>query len=78
MGTKLAGKANILGGIIFYVWYFIEWLIKLIISGFTLGKIKAYQSISFEQEAFKNDQNLKYATYRKKFNWLKYIFKIVV
>jgi putative Mn2+ efflux pump MntP len=24
MGTKLAGKANILGGIIFYVWYFIE------------------------------------------------------
>lgn len=70
-------KLYILGGIIFYIWYFIEWLIKLIISGFTLGKVKAYKSISFEQCAYHNDQNLGYLTYRKRFHWLKYVFKLV-
>ena len=67
----------VLGGIIFYIWYFIEWLIKLIISGFTFGKVKAYKSISFEQCAYHNDQNLGYLTYRKRFHWLKYVFKLV-
>jgi hypothetical protein len=70
-------KFYILGGIIFYIWYFIEWLIKLLISGFTLGKVKAYRSISFEQCAYENDQNLKYRKYRKRFHWLKYVFKVV-
>lgn len=70
-------KLYILGGIIFYIWYFIEWLIKLIISGFTLGKVKAYQSISFEQEAYQREQNLKYLKNRKRFNWIKYLFKVV-
>lgn len=70
-------KLYVLGGIIFYILYFIEWLIKLIISGFTLGKVKAYRSISFEQEAFTNDQTLKYRTYRKRFHWLKYVFKVI-
>lgn len=67
----------VLGGIIFYIWYFIEWLIKLIISGFTFGKVKAYKSVSFEQCAYHNDQNLRYLTYRKRFHWLKYVFKLV-
>jgi hypothetical protein len=57
--------------------YFIEWLIKLIISAFTLGKVKAYRSISFEQEAYQNEKDFKYRDSRKRFNWLKYIFKIV-
>lgn len=70
-------KLYVLGGIIFYIWYFIEWLIKLLISGFTLGKVKAYRSISFEQEAYENDQTLKYRTYRKRFHWLKYVFKVI-
>ena len=70
-------KLYILGGIVFYIWYFIEWLIKLIISGFTLGKVKAYRSISFEQEAYQNDQTLRYLTYRRRFSWLKYVFKLV-
>lgn len=70
-------KLYVLGGIVFYIWYFIEWLIKLLISGFTLGKVKAYRSISFEQEAFTNDQTLKYRTYRKRFHWLKYVFKVI-
>lgn len=67
----------VLGGIIFYIWYFVEWLFKLIISGFTFGKVKAYKSISFEQCAYHNDQNLGYLTYRKRFHWLKYVFKLV-
>lgn len=70
-------KLYILGGIVFYMAYFIEWLIKLILSILTLGKVKAYRSISFEQEAYQNDQNLKYLTYRKRFHWLKYLFKLV-
>lgn len=70
-------KLYILGGIIFYMVYFIEWLIKLIISGFTLGKVKAYKSISFEQESYQNERDLEYLTRRRRFNWLDRIFKIV-
>lgn len=70
-------KLYILGGVVFYMAYFIEWLIKLIISGFTLGKVKAYKSISFEQEAYQNEKDFKYRDNRKRFNWLKYIFKVV-
>lgn len=61
-------KLYILGGIIFYMIYFIEWLIKLIISGFTLGKVKAYKSISFEQESYQNERDLEYLTRRRRFN----------
>lgn len=53
---------TIFGGCIFYILYFIEWLIKLVISGFTLGKVKAYRSVSFEQEAYNNQY---YYTYQK-------------
>lgn len=69
-------KLQILGGCVFYVLYFIEWLIKLIISGFTLGKVKAYYSISFECEAYDNDRNHDYLKTRKRFAWTKYIFKL--
>lgn len=70
-------KLYILGGIVFYMAYFIEWLIKLIISAFTLGKVKAYRSISFEQEAYQNEKDLKYRGNRKRFCWLKYMFKLM-
>ena len=70
-------KFQILGGIIFYLLYFIEWLFKLIISGFTFGKIKAYKSISFEQEAYNNELISDYPVIRKRFAWTQYIFKIV-
>ena len=70
-------KLYIIGGCIFYVLYFLEWLIKLIISGFTLGKVKAYRSISFEIEAFENEKSKNYLENRKRFNWVKNIFKIV-
>lgn len=64
-----------LGYIIFYLLYFIEWLIKLFISIFTGNN--AYYSISFEQEAYLNQDNLNYQDTRKRFAWIKYIFKMV-
>lgn len=71
-------KLQILGFIIFYIIYFIEWLIKLIISLFTLGRVKAYRSISFEQEAYSNEEDYTYQDMRKPFSWIKYIFKLIV
>lgn len=68
---------TIFGGCIFYILYFIEWLIKLVISGFTLGKVKAYRSVSFEQEAYNNQYYYTYQKNRKRFAWFKYVFKLV-
>lgn len=59
-----------LGYIFFYIWYFIEWLIQLILHGST-----AYYWISFEREAYDNDKNYKYLNRRKHYNWLKYYGK---
>lgn len=70
-------KLYILGGCIFYILYFIEWLIKAIISLFTGFKIKAYYSISFEQEAENNEKDLNYLKTRKRFSWIKNIFKVI-
>lgn len=52
----------------FYVWYLIEWLWKTAIFG-SLG----YYMISFEREAYFNDQDLKYIVTRKIYSWFKYI-----
>lgn len=56
--------------IFFYIWYLLEWIIKL----FIYGK-NAYYNISFEREAYKNSSNNKYLISRKKYLWVKYIFK---
>lgn len=60
-----------------YILHFIEWLIKLVISGFTLGKVKAYRSVSFEQEAYNNQYYYTYQKNRKRFAWFKYVFKLI-
>jgi len=56
--------------IFFYLWYLIEWLIRIPING-----KKAYISLSFEREAHDNDNNLDYIKTRKHFSWIKYIKK---
>lgn len=66
-----------IGYCIFYILYFIEWILKCIISLCTLFKVRAYRSISFEQEAYINEKDLKYQDNRKRFAWTKYIFKLV-
>ena len=68
---------TLLGGCIFYILYFIEWLIKLVISGLSLGKVKAYHSVSFEQEAYNNQYYYTYQKNRKRFAWFKYVFKLI-
>ena len=55
--------------IFFYVWYLIEWFIKL----FTTSD--AYRSLSFEREAYDNDNNFDYLKERKHFAWINRIFK---
>ena len=58
----------------FYLWYFIEWIIKLFtISG--SGGESAYRSLSFEREAYDNADNLNYIETRKPYSWFKYITK---
>ena len=54
----------------FYLWYVIEWFFRIFING-----NKAYVSLSFEREAYDNDDNLDYLKTRKRFAWLKYMRK---
>ena len=62
-----------MGYIFFYLWYIIEWLIRCLIGIFTVNS--PYYDISFEREAFDNQNNLDYICNRKHFSWLKYLFK---
>lgn len=56
--------------IFFYIWYFIEWVIELILPPFD----KDYSDVSFEEEAYMNEDNLDYIKQRKRYNWIKYVF----
>ena len=51
----------------FYLWYVIEWLIRLTMKG------NAYRSISLEREAYSNEGNLNYLQQRKTYSWIKYL-----
>lgn len=57
-----------LGYIFFYIWYLVEWILRL-----PFGN--AYYNISFEREAYTNEKNGKYLKTRKHYAFLKYIFK---
>lgn len=54
----------------FYILYVTEWFVKL----FIYGK-KAYYNISFEREAYDNDDNLNYLDSRRNYSWIRRIFK---
>ena len=49
--------------IFFYIWYILEYVLK----GFS------YHRISFEKEAYENQDNLDYLNNRKRYSFLKYI-----
>ena len=57
--------------VFFYLWYIIEWLIRLII---LIDSHKAYRAISFEQEAYNNQYDLTYREGRKRYHWFSYVF----
>ena len=52
----------------FYLWYGIEWFIKL----FVYGR-GAYRNLSFEREAYRYDRTCVYLKKRKKYSWIKYL-----
>ncbi|MBK5722389.1 hypothetical protein JGH11_16050 [Dysgonomonas sp. Marseille-P4677] len=54
----------------FYLWYVIEWLVRLFQYK---SKMEAYYNISFEREAYANHGNTEYLKNRKLFSFLKYI-----
>lgn len=56
-----------LGFVFFYIWYGIEYLVKLIKYR---NSNKAYRNISFEREAYAKDFELGYITRRKRYNWI--------
>ncbi len=60
--------------VLFFVWYVIEWFIKIPICYFTCKN--AYRSISFEQEAYDNQGKVDYNKSRRHYAWMKYIFKL--
>lgn len=51
----------------FYVWYIVEWLVRL-------PKGNAYRSISFEREAYTNENDMEYLSNRKHFAFMKYLW----
>ena len=56
--------------ILFFLFYIIEYFIKLII--YKKPKL-AYFNLSFEREAYQNEQNLNYLRQRKFWNFLNYL-----
>ena len=69
----------------FYLWYLIEWLIRMVKSclinyqsdanWFAEAWDNAYRAISFEREAYTFDKMPDYLKHRKYFYWLKYVLK---
>lgn len=55
----------------FYILYGLFWLIRVLTPPFST----AYYDISFEQEAYDNQDDLDYLKNRKPYAWLKYCFK---
>lgn len=53
--------------IFFYLWYLIEWIVRLFKKG------NAYRNISFEREAYSNQSWLIYPNIRQPFSWLDYL-----
>lgn len=58
-----------LGYILFYVFYLLEWLLKLPFHG-----KKVYFNLSFEREAYQNQFDLHYLSNRRCYAFVKHIF----
>ena len=56
--------------VLFYVWYLVEWLVKW---AYYRNSMTAYKNISFEREAYQNQNDLVYLDIRKHYAWTKYI-----
>ena len=54
----------------FFIWYFVEYLLRLIQFR---NRRKAYRNISFEREAYANEENMEYLEKRKFWSFFKYL-----
>lgn len=52
----------------FYIWYVIEWLLRLIVC---LNTKEAYRKIGFEKEAYNHEHDMKYLSCRKHYSWIR-------
>lgn len=61
--------------IFFYIWYIVEWFIKLFKYGDSDedGRGDAYRNISFEREAYDNEKDLEYLDKREPYSWWYYL-----
>ena len=70
IGFPFIGLWAVLFVPLFFWWYGIEWICRLI--QYRNGH-KAYRNISFEREAYDNENDLSYLKTRKRFTWIKYL-----
>jgi hypothetical protein len=56
----------------FYFFYISEWLLRSVLY---FDSYKAYQNISFEREAYQNEINMEYLTKRKRYSFIKYLWR---
>lgn len=67
---KIHGRQQLEMALIgFYLWYVIEWVIRLFVNGPKF----AYRNICFEREVFDNESNIAYLEKRQWFAWRKYL-----
>lgn len=59
--------------VIFYLWYVIEWVVRLLQYR---NRKEAYRNISFEREAYINEQDTGYLKKRKLFAFIWYLKKV--
>ena len=57
----------------FYLWYCVEYLVRLVQYRFKTEK--AYYNISFEREAYANERNQHYVNQRRPMAWVNYLRK---
>ena len=55
----------------FYLWYIVEYLVRLVQYRFKTEK--AYYNISFEREAYAHEHNPHYILHRRPMAWVKYL-----
>ena len=54
----------------FFVWYILEYLVRLVQFG---NSYVAYKNISFEKEAYENENDLQYLEKRSLWSFIKYV-----
>ena len=60
--------------VVFFLWYLLEWLIKIPFCHFNFHR--AYRSISFEQEAYLWEQDAYYNKLRPHYSWRYFVFRL--